>query len=161
MTLFVPLFAALNEGGVRYVAVGGLATVLHGFARLTADVDLMVDVNNAWDANTAIRFGRMIERYEPYWLEEPTPADDVWALGATLYAAVEGRPPYPEQRPRAHLAAEVRYLCHGHTHTALDARRGKTRVINPGALHRAAEYTVALLDTDTDTLTFYPVPRPC
>ena len=40
------------------------------------DVDLMVDVNNAWDANTAIRFGRMIERYEPYWLEEPTPADD-------------------------------------------------------------------------------------
>jgi L-alanine-DL-glutamate epimerase-like enolase superfamily enzyme len=41
-----------------------------------SDIDLMVDVNNAWDAPTAIRFGRMIERYEPYWLEEPTPADD-------------------------------------------------------------------------------------
>jgi L-alanine-DL-glutamate epimerase-like enolase superfamily enzyme len=40
------------------------------------EIDLMVDVNNAWDSNTAIRFGRMIERYEPYWLEEPTPADD-------------------------------------------------------------------------------------
>jgi uncharacterized protein len=55
----------------------------------------------------------------------------------------------------------VHYLCHGHSHVRRDERRGQTRVINPGALHRAAEYTVALLDTDADALTFYPIPRPC
>jgi hypothetical protein len=44
VALFEPIFSALNAGGGRYVVVGGLATVLHGHARLTADVDLMVDL---------------------------------------------------------------------------------------------------------------------
>jgi hypothetical protein len=44
LSLFASLFDALNAGGVRYVVVGGVATVLHGFARLTADVDLIVDL---------------------------------------------------------------------------------------------------------------------
>ncbi len=40
------------------------------------DVELMVDANNAWDAKTAIRFIRAVERYEPYWFEEPVMPDD-------------------------------------------------------------------------------------
>ena len=43
MSLFEPIFAALENGTVRYVVVGGMATVLHGYARLTADVDIIVD----------------------------------------------------------------------------------------------------------------------
>ncbi len=45
------------------------------------------------------------------------------------------------------------YLLHGHTHVASDDRDGRTRIINPGALHRAARYTVAVLDVSLDTLT--------
>ncbi|MCC6850014.1 MAG: hypothetical protein IT294_16035 [Deltaproteobacteria bacterium] len=44
MSLLEPLFEALNRADVRYVVVGGVATVLQGFARLTADVDLVVDL---------------------------------------------------------------------------------------------------------------------
>jgi putative phosphoesterase len=55
------------------------------------------------------------------------------------------------------LAAEVRYLCHGHTHQQVDARVRETRVINPGALFRAVEYSIAVLDTDSDALSFYTV----
>ena len=44
MSVFEPIFQILNTAEVRYVIVGGLATVLHGYARLTADVDLAVDL---------------------------------------------------------------------------------------------------------------------
>jgi predicted nucleotidyltransferase len=44
VSLFESVFAALNHSGARYVVVGGVATVLHGHARLTADIDLIVDL---------------------------------------------------------------------------------------------------------------------
>lgn len=38
------IFRALNEAGVRYLVAGGLAVVAHGYARFTADVDLILDL---------------------------------------------------------------------------------------------------------------------
>ena len=39
--------------------------------------------------------------------DEPQPAVDLWGLGATLYAAVEGRPPFDKGEPMATLFAVV------------------------------------------------------
>jgi putative phosphoesterase len=50
------------------------------------------------------------------------------------------------------------YLFSGHTHEALDVQRGPTRFINPGALHRAATWTVAVLDCSSGRLESLPVP---
>jgi hypothetical protein len=46
------------------------------------------------------------------------------------------------------------YLLLGHSHVRADQRMGKIRIINPGALHRAAQKSVARLDTVTDDLQF-------
>jgi putative phosphoesterase len=51
----------------------------------------------------------------------------------------------------------VDYLFLGHTHKTLDTRKGKIRMINPGALYRAARKTVAVLDTQSDVLQFVSV----
>jgi uncharacterized protein len=50
------------------------------------------------------------------------------------------------------------FLLHGHTHQIRDQRFGKMRVINPGALHRAAKKTVALLDARRDALDHLVIP---
>ena len=49
------------------------------------------------------------------------------------------------------------YLIHGHTHVRRDERINGTRIINPGALHRAKKPTVALLNLATDELEFLAV----
>ena len=41
---FLSLFKVLGAASVRYVVVGGVATILHGVDRLTADIDLVLDL---------------------------------------------------------------------------------------------------------------------
>jgi putative phosphoesterase len=49
------------------------------------------------------------------------------------------------------------YLITGHTHVRRDQRIGLIRWINPGALYRAREKTVAVLDTSADSLKFLAI----
>lgn len=40
------------------------------------DINLLIDANNRWTAAEAVRFGRLVEKYNPFWFEEPVEADD-------------------------------------------------------------------------------------
>ncbi len=81
---------------------------------------------------------------------------DVIALDAKTVAVTHG-----------HLGTEVRrlqalqpdYLLSGHTHSPDDCFSDGIRYINPGALHRARNFTVAVLNLKSDELTFLTVPR--
>jgi hypothetical protein len=74
-TDFIGLFAVLTAARVRYVLVGGLALVLHGLDRLTADVDLVIDLSaesalSAVQALTAAGF-RPLPPVDPIALADP------------------------------------------------------------------------------------------
>ena len=55
------------------------------------------------------------------------------------------------------LGSNPDYFLSGHSHLPNDERRGTVRWINPGALHRAAKWTVAVLDLESDHLEFLDV----
>jgi hypothetical protein len=57
------------------------------------------------------------------------------------------------------LALHPDYLLTGHSHRRHDYQEGRVRRINPGALYRASEFTVAVLHLETAELRFLPVPR--
>jgi len=60
---FELIFAALEEEQVRYLVVGGVAVVLHGYPRFTADLDLVI----ALEPNNVLAAMRALQRlgYRP------------------------------------------------------------------------------------------------
>jgi predicted phosphodiesterase len=56
------------------------------------------------------------------------------------------------------LAERPDYLLSGHSHAPSDVQDGAVRRINPGALHRADEFTVAILDLASGELKRLCVP---
>ena len=76
-------------------------------------------------------------------------------LDGRLIAVVHGHMSYDVRRA---LAVRPHYLLSGHSHIASDRREGLVRRINPGALHEADRFTVALLDLHDDELRFLTIP---
>ncbi len=59
MNDFAAALRDLNESGIRYVIVGGLAVIRHGAVRATKDVDAAV----AMDDDNLARLAQLIERW--------------------------------------------------------------------------------------------------
>ena len=79
---------------------------------------------------------------------------DILRAGKKQIAFLHG---HDERKYYEFLEDGVDYLLHGHTHEKRDEMVNKTRCINPGALHRADVYTVAVLDTSHDSVLFLEV----
>ncbi|MBP7795983.1 MAG: hypothetical protein KA059_04320 [Elusimicrobiales bacterium] len=44
--MYETVFKSLNDNGIRYLVVGGVAVLLYGFLRVTADLDIMIDFDD-------------------------------------------------------------------------------------------------------------------
>jgi putative phosphoesterase len=62
-----------------------------------------------------------------------------------------------EPEIRRLLSLEPDFLFSGHTHQQKDEQEGRTRWINPGALHRASTWTVVLVDLTGDHVEVLPI----
>lgn len=60
MNDFAAALRDLNEAGVRYVVVGGIAVIRHGAVRATKDVDAVV----AMDAENLARLDALVRRWQ-------------------------------------------------------------------------------------------------
>src|SRR5258708_3408456 len=69
--IYLELLKALEDKGIRYVVVGGVAVVLHGFVRATMDLDLIISL----DADNTGRFLQLVKElgYRP---KVPVPLED-------------------------------------------------------------------------------------
>ena len=71
MQLFKKLFSALNNESVKYMVAGGIAVNLYGIERATADIDLIIDL----DEENVSKFVRVAKKLglRP---KIPVPLDD-------------------------------------------------------------------------------------
>ncbi|HEV7299765.1 MAG TPA: metallophosphoesterase family protein [Tepidisphaeraceae bacterium] len=146
------------KAGVERLLAGGAQVLIHcGDVGGTAIVDLLVgDVpayfifgNNDWDRDELATYAGRVGVH-CLGVASEVPLDDKLAFvlhGDDL-----------NLKRRALADDRYAYLFQGHTHQRQDAMMGPVRVINPGALYRAAVKTVALLDTSSGTLQSIVVP---
>ena len=44
--MYIELLKAMEDEGIRYVVVGGVAVILHGFVRASMDLDLVISLDS-------------------------------------------------------------------------------------------------------------------
>ncbi|HVP01928.1 MAG TPA: hypothetical protein VMT10_05110 [Solirubrobacteraceae bacterium] len=64
------LLGSLHEAGIRYVVIGGVAVVAHGYLRTTQDLDIVP----APDAENLLRLGNLLAALDARLVREPARA---------------------------------------------------------------------------------------
>ena len=84
-----------EASGGHYISDTDLQEALEPFRKIRSavgnEMDIMVEFHSLWDLPTAKKIARALEKFEPYWFEDPVKADDLDALAefaASTYVPV-------------------------------------------------------------------------
>lgn len=66
-TVAAQVCQALNRAGAKYLVIGGVACVLHGYARATADVDILIERSEANAARVLAGLARVGYGFAREW----------------------------------------------------------------------------------------------
>ena len=144
------------KAGLKILASAGAAFYIHcGDIGGPACIDLLAGLPSAFVFGNTDFDRAALARYAQQ-LQVPCYGNYAdLTLDAKRIAVMHGDD--PKLKHRLLVAQEHDYLCQGHTHLRADERVGKTRLINPGALHRVSVKTVATLNTASDALAYHVV----
>jgi hypothetical protein len=79
--LVLQVCEALNREGVRYLVIGGIACILHGYARATEDVDVLIERSLPNAERTLEALGRLGWGFAGEWSPKEILARPVTVIG--------------------------------------------------------------------------------
>jgi len=108
---------ALNNAEVRYLVVGGVSVIIHGYARTTMDLDIWVD-------RTAENYQRILAAFSEFGMPTFGMTEDVFLNDDNMDVFTFGRPPVCID-----LMNKVKGLVFGDSYlSALDTNLGDCRI---------------------------------
>ena len=149
--------AAITAAAVRLLADRGVEVLIHlGDLGSEEVIDELAGHNARavlgncdWPAEPLLRHAR----HMGVTIDDPL---GLLRAGGKAIAFTHG---HDERAVETALRSGCQYMLFGHTHEVRDEVISGVRWINPGALFRAARYTAAVLDTASDRLEIFDVPR--
>jgi len=97
---FGDVFRALNKAKIKYVVAGGVAVVLHGYQRLTQDLDLIVflekeNLDRFYEALRKIGYGPKVPVTKEQFIDEKERKKWQKEKGMIVFSFVYKDPPFP------------------------------------------------------------------
>lgn len=89
--LYEKVFKALNKARIKYAVAGGVAVVLHGYVRFTADLDLIIhlepqNIDKFFDALSGLGYRPKLPATKEQFMDKQNRAEWITSKGMVVFS---------------------------------------------------------------------------